>query len=258
MLSKLTAFLFYKVENPTIKVLNRMIDNDEEVKKDQPASTDQPEVEKEDAEPTAVPDASQGETKTDEEEGIDYKAELVRLAQERDNYKEGMLIAKAKLKESPKVKEEEEEPAGQPAEEEVYKKAQEIAKAEVNTVVQQLTQDTFDEELNGLTSDPDERELIKFHYENSLQKSGYSRKAIKSDLETAQVLANKKKLTKQISEMRQTMRTKQTITNSGMGSNQDKPDVTDQAPKKLSEADRAFMQRHGIKSEDVKWSEPNK
>jgi hypothetical protein len=232
------------------------LDNDGVEEDDQTAPTGQEEegVEEEGNDP-ADPNAPEGE---EDEPEVDYAAELeaeraarTKAEQERDNYKIGLINAKKKLKgDKPKSDDEgEEEEEG---EEEGLEDA--VTKA-VDKRLQALTQDTIDETLTELSSDPDEQKLIMFHYENTINKTGYSKRSIRADLENAQLLANRKKILKENREVKRALKTKQTLKkNAADGSNQDKGGESEETPK-LSAQDMAFMKRHNLSPKDVKWND---
>ena len=64
-----------------------------------------------------------------------------------------------------------------------------------------LAADTIESALEDLSANVDERALIKHHYDNSLQKTGFSRQAIMQDLLNAKLLANQKSLSKERAEL---------------------------------------------------------
>ena len=140
-----------------------------------------------------------------EEEEIDYAVELAKAKEERDNYKEGMLSAKQKLKDGGN-------------EDEVSE-----LKAELDSFKKDLTANAFEDTMLSMSENADERELIKHHYDNSLKKTGYTKEAIANDLQTARLLANRKKIERENKELRTAIINKTGVTNNGVGSNRSKP-----------------------------------
>lgn len=69
-------------------------------------------------------------------------------------------------------------------EEDVVKKAEEAARKQVQTIMAEQSKDTLDEVLGQIT-DPDKQALVKFHLENSIVRSGYSKSAIVRDVAKA-------------------------------------------------------------------------
>lgn len=68
------------------------------------------------------------------------------------------------------------------------------------------TKDTLEDVLNSMSSNPDEREHIRLTYESKIVKSGFSKEAIRNDLTNAQILANRPKYEKTMSEMQEAAR----------------------------------------------------
>ncbi len=91
-----------------------------------------------------------------------------------------------------------------------------------------LATPTVDTVISELSSNPDEQALIRFHYENSVMKSGMTADAIKRDLQNAYAIANKPRLEKMLSESTLALRTKSQISNvpNSSSSNSDKTQVT--------------------------------
>lgn len=132
----------------------------------------------------------------------DYKEELERIKTERDNYKEGLLNTKDKLKKE---------------------KAKNTDTSELNvdeikeSIRQDAVEDTIADILDDISTNDDEKELIKHNY-NRLEKSGYSKSNIIKDLEDAKLLANSKKIYRENKELQHSLLSKQSISNSGGGS----------------------------------------
>lgn len=142
------------------------------------------------------------EEQQETEEGVDYKELLEKLTKERDNYKEGLLSLKKRIKEG-----------GNDVD------VSDLVEEKLNEFKKEITKTTFEELLEKTSDDEDERALILYHYENSIKQTGFDKKSIASDLETAQLLANRKKIEKENNEMKLSLKNKSQITNSGVGSN---------------------------------------
>ena len=119
----------------------------------------------------------------------------------------------------------------------------------VSRALQDSSTDTVEDTLSSITDNDKERALIKFHYENSIKQSGYSKAAIAQDLQRAKLIANESKIRKENSELKEALKAKASLGRGSSGTNQDRTVVED---RKFSKQDLAFMQRHGIKPEDVK------
>lgn len=193
---------------------------------------------------TTTPEASQ-ETNTEDiqnvetttsqasdESNIDYKAEL-EAAQKRIGQAEYKIEELKRKEKQHTVDEFEEEPM-----------APRQDSAGLAALLMQISQD------------PSERELIMFHYENSIKKTGDSPASILSDMENAKVLANKKRLVSENAELKRTLRTKQTIQNTSVGSNQDRSSGVEETVK-LTKEEAALLARRGLSAKDVKPSLKN-
>lgn len=216
-----------------------MSEKDEAVEEETQTAAAEQEVENE-AEETADQDASTDETNDGE---IDYQAELERLQTERDNYKEGLLAAKAKLKEKTPPKAEVKE---------------EVSKEDLSPLeeeIRELRSDRLESVLDRLTSDPAKRQLILFHYQNSIRQTGFTRAAMENDLQNALILADKPRIIKENSEMKQTVKAKSSMTSSARGSNQDSKTPDKSNKPKLSAAEIALLARRGLKPENVKFTD---
>ena len=94
--------------------------------------------------------------------------------------------------------------------------------------------------IEASSDNEDERKLIKHHYNNSIKKSGFSAEQIKTDIETAKFLANRKTVVKENTELKETIKAKNSMSNSGQGTEvkqQPNMDV------KLSPGDQASLDR---------------
>ena len=183
------------------------------------------------------------EVKTEvvEEPTIDYKAELEK---ERNRVKQAEFTIQ-RLKAKKPVVEEVEEPV-EPEADDIDTRIN----AAVDIRLAQFSEDFIEDGVNALTKDPDERELIKLKYQNSINKSGFTRQAIEYDLKQAQLLANAPKYQMRNREMAETLRSKQAITTAGAGSNQDPANgqQPDDLRKKFTARDWEYMKAN-------KWSD---
>ena len=107
----------------------------------------------------------------------------------------------------------------------------------MDSVRADLSEDTIESTLEDLTVNVDERALIKHHYDNSLQKTGFSRQAIMQDLLNAKLLANRKTLSKENSELKAALSAKESTGNSSRGANLDKANI-DKPIKPISDMTR--------------------
>lgn len=159
------------------------------------------------------------------EPGIDYAAEYERAVAERDNWKQAALDAKDKLKRKAP-----DQANTQTALSDEDKAAIDIITERVQEAVgEQLTQfqtsltlENVDSLIRAHTSDPNKQRLIKFHYENTINRTGVSKQAIESDLQNAIAIADRAKILKENTELKTAIANKQGIRNSSLGSNQDR------------------------------------
>jgi hypothetical protein len=131
-----------------------------------------------------------------EVESDKYAKELERLKVERDNYKEGMLIAKKKLRSATLPDFNEEELAKKITDDVLVVLEERERKNELKRMG-----DFVEEVLASVSVNESEKELIKYHYDNSIKISGTSREAILADIETAKILANKQKIIQENEEL---------------------------------------------------------
>lgn len=151
--------------------------------------------------------AGQEESKGDQQDSadagaVDYKAELeaerakrTKAESDRDNYREGMLNAKDQLKKKKGMKAEE----GSEDEKEsddIEDRIASIVDKRLGIIQKSTDLVAFESIVGQYTDDPDEAELIKFHFENSV--GGGS---VRERIENAHLIANKKKFLKERSEM---------------------------------------------------------
>lgn len=188
--------------------------------------------------------------KTDEEEQesvIDYEAELERLQNERDNYKEGMLVAKRKLKDVQKKQTDED--FDESINDEIQEKVKEAARKELDSFKMDLISDTVGDILNEIAESDSEMKLIKYHYENTLIKSGYNKASITRDIQRAKLLANESKMKREKKELEEALRAKATLSKKPIGSSS-KSDTENW--KGYSESDKVIMKKFGLTPKDIK------
>lgn len=124
-----------------------------------------------------------------------------------------------------------------------------LVEEKVNAKLQDSAKDLLAGVLTDIT-DEKERELVKYHYENSIKPTGFTTLAIQKDVARARLIANEGKIAKENSEMKIALKAKHSTGNAGMGSNQDK--TTFEQEPNYSPADKKLMERHGLTSKDIK------
>ena len=135
-------------------------------------------------------ESEEGEQSDDED--IDYKSEFERLNGELAQKNERIQKQDKKIIKLKKRKKEE----SSYDEEELEEEDQDIdllVEEKVKNQMASLVDDTIEEELNNVSTNDDEKKLIKWYFDNRIIKLGWSRKDIKDYISDAKVLANKGK-----------------------------------------------------------------
>lgn len=192
-------------------------------------------------EPVTDPDAEGDEP---EAEGkVDYKAEAEKLraiaSRQAGAIRELRKERKAEAEEEPDDKEEihDGNVAG-------------IVRQELSRIERQRVDGDIEDTLDELTNDPDERELIKLLYETKLSPSGFSKRALREDLMSAKLLANKDKfMAKAEANVRKGMASRAAMMTAGM---RPAAKVNDEAPKTVTREEARFLKKWGINPNDVK------
>lgn len=171
----------------------------------------------------------------------DWK-ELLRLEQkrsekaesDRDNYKEGMLVAKRRMKDLKR----EEAADDEGGDDKVAKAVKEALEPFVST----LQAGKVDQILASTVTDPSKREYVKSLYQNRIQRTGTSDEAVKSDIEAALALANASKFAKENEELKRMHDNRTYIPPNTSGGSNDKGSVQ-KAHKWTPEQENVLEQR---------------
>jgi ABC-type antimicrobial peptide transport system permease subunit len=196
------------------------------------------------------PDASQ---EKDNQE-IDYKAELEKAIQEAEKRNKRLEQAEYKIVELKKKNKKEEddelefdefgEPIEKPKED-----IRSIIKEELNSFKRDMSSSIIDEEISKITNNPDEIALIKHHYENSINQSGFDKQSIQNDIQKAYALANSQKILRNNRELVEALKAKKTVSG-GTGGSSAGPAIKESGyPEELSEQDISFLKAQGITPE---------
>lgn len=190
-------------------------------------------------------DESNNQSESDADDEFDYAEELERVRGERDNYKEGMLSAKRKLKKL-QSEEVEEEDADEAIDSTNLSKLKKEIAAELK---REMVKDALEEVADQLASNESERKLILYHYENTINPSGTTRQAIERDLRRARLMANESLLLKERRELKKALQAKNNVTTGKAGASQKthEPNLP-----KLSPAEEAILRRRGLTAKDLK------
>lgn len=145
--------------------------------------------------------------------------------EEKDNYKEGLLFSKGKLKP---------EDLAAMVQREVDAKMKQILPSLQATVAEE----SFTSILGELSSDENERNLIKHHFESSVGTTG----TIRERLENAKLIANKKTLFQTHKELKVALQNRSQVSSSALGTNNEQPDVT---TKKVTREQEDYFKKRG-------------
>lgn len=213
----------------------------------------------EDEKEVIVPDASQEEgveLNPQAPVDIDYEAELkdalareAIVISERDNYKKGLLMDKGKIPNDgtlESIKELAREDKQNIASDDIREI---IRKTVLETASALVQKPTLDAMLLSLSTNPQERDLIKYHYEHSIVKGGLDESSVRSDLEKAYAIANSKKLRKTVSEMKVALDNRSQISNMPSGGSQDTTKEVKNSP--WTQDQLAEMKKRGVNPDKV-------
>lgn len=195
--------------------------------------------------------SSSDESKANQDEAkVDYKAELERIAKEKQELEARLKKAEFTLYKKNKEERhsEEDETFTSLSEDNLEEKVKTILAKEREQYKITLAQDTLENELSKFSDDPDRQELIKYHYENTINRRGYSREDIKKDLETAAFLADRPKFESRISEVNKSIAAEQAKKKGGVAAGVSQESVSNLT---LSAKDKAILARHGLSEKDI-------
>lgn len=207
----------------------------EEVDETTEENADTPETNEETSEVEADDSKNTNEEEPESQDSIDYKAKLEEERQRREKAEEAVVKYKKQAKEK-------ESDDSQPQEESDQPDVSELVRQEVSKARQEMVQDQIDAQLNSIENE-DERELVKYHYHNTINPSGFSTSQIREDVTRARLIANKDKIMQENQELRESLKSKQTVSNTGVGSNR-KHDNLPGEPLDQTNAD--FLKRRGL------------
>lgn len=190
-----------------------------------------------------VENNGEGASSTEQEPEVDWKAEAERLQTERDNYREGMINAKDQLKKQKT------DPEGksttQESDDDLAEKVGKIVSEQLSKFQTGLNANTVDSMLEKMTDNPDKRAVIKFHYENTINKTGTSTTDIERDLRNALAIADYGRTQKENSEIKTSAKNRKGVgSGDGKGSNKSKNQSnTDISKLKFSKNDESLIAR---------------
>lgn len=190
------------------------------------------------------------ETKIDpaadqQEPQIDYKALLEKETKEKENYRLAALKAKGKIPQDPIDLDEEK------MDDLATRVAAKITPDLKSSLISTVAKNDLDSKLNKLTANPDEQELIRYHFEFST-----AGEDMDARLQNAQAIANKDVIAKKASEitLAQNRRTSSTSMGSSSESGMPKPGDNYFTPEQLADL-KARSQATGLTIDPNKYKE---
>jgi hypothetical protein len=171
---------------------------------------------------------------------IDYRAELEKTRKRLSKAEHKLKEENIKRKSQPELDENS-----------VKEMLEQMVDKRLSEAQMDSARDTFSDALELISSNPDERELIKFHYQNSIVNTGFSKTAIKEDLEKARLLANAARFQKEREELMESAKAKQSMGNTSVGSNQSKAMPTEDLRSVFTEEEWTHMHRSPTWTEEL-------
>lgn len=193
-------------------------------------------AEENEAEETSIEESEEERSQSD----LDYKA-LYESEKEKLSKAEFALYKRKKAEKE--ARQQVEANTGVIDPEEVNRLVEEKAMEILQQQRQKDAEEVLNEELAKVSKNEDERRLIRLMYENRIQQTGYTRSAIREDLQTAALIANAPKYQRESAEKIEALKAKASLgSGSAIGTNQDRPVLKDDLSKHFSEQEWKFMQ----------------
>lgn len=131
----------------------------------------------------------------------DYRKELEEeqakralVEKERDNYRTATLITKRKLRKKEVEPVDDEDILEEEFENQTENQADVIADRVLQKIAPAISQNVVEQEIANYTQNPDKSSFIKFHYDNSIVKTGMDTASIRADVQKAIAIADAPKL----------------------------------------------------------------
>lgn len=212
-----------------------MID-DKNIEEAQPSETQEENIDNESSEV----DAEQSDGEAEEESTIDYKGELERLQGELDKKDKKLSQARYNLAKI-RVEEKQDTTESQINSDDIARMVEEQVTARMGAVEQTALVSTIDTLVSQQAESPDEAALIKHHLTHTLSATG----DLSERVTMAKVLANRNRMTQQLSEAKRALASKGN-TGNGAGAGQKQSQTR---PPQLAPKDAQL-----IKSAKMKWN----
>ena len=193
-------------------------------------------------------DTSNSGAEATQEPQIDYKALLEKETREKENYRLGLLKAKGKLPETMIDLDEDK------MEDLATRVASKLSPDLKSSLVSTVAKSDVDTKLDKLTANPDEKELIRYHFEFST-----AGEDVDERLSNAQAIANKDFIKKKASEISLAQNRRTNSTSMGSSSESGMPKIQDNyyTPEQISDL-KARAAKIGIPFDPNKYKETMK
>ncbi len=176
-------------------------------------------------------------------EGDEYKAMAEELKAENEKLSKNLSQAEYNIEKAKKEKKEAQENNDPDA---VRRLEEEIKNLRSDLVTRDLQT-----HLSSI-EDPNKRELVKHHYENTIRQTGTDSASIQADLRKAESLVEAERLKRDNAELEASVTSKNTVSGSGSTAGKKIKGDVDNRNISLSDADKALLQRRGLSAKDVK------
>lgn len=200
------------------------------------------------AEPKVQPEPIEQEEQAEPE--VDYRAEAETLRKKLDQAE--FTLRKRNI-------ERRQERALDPVPEmpEVKATISEMVQEGLTNIRQSEANELIEEMIVTSAENDDEAELIRLHYENSIVKTGFTKSAIREDVQKAKLLANAARYLREKKEIAQSLKAKSSIgRGTATGSNQDRPTPSEDLSKHFNAKDWSYMQKRGFTPEMIRKAIP--
>lgn len=185
---------------------------------------------------------------TEQQDAVDYKAAYEAEVLKSQKKDKELNQARFKLAQENKAKKESQaalnkDNSNEESENDAALDTESIVEEAVNRVRKEMSASIVESSLDTLTSNEDEKKLIKLFYENKIVKSGYDKESVAEDLAYAQLLANKQKIEKLTSEFKAKSKSDSAKETGGTSSGQ--TIESDSTGKNYTAAEKALLQKYG-------------
>jgi len=200
-------------------------------------------------------ESKETEESKEESKGIDYEAELAKLKGDNEKLESVSQKQAGALREERKkrkelqeeLKEESKETKEAEKPKETSGDVKDLIQKELDSREKSRVLDDIDDILDSVTNDPKERELIEEIYDKRIVPSGFSRKALISDIMDAKLMANKSKFMAEAEgKAKKSLAQKFALGSSKIKLNSQVEDNAESGDDELTREEQAFLKRFGV------------